>query len=911
MSAPTQGEHSREAVIAEEQEAVDHAYSCLERMRAATAKMVLDPGGANAKDSAELRREHQERLEAYDDLADKPLVFMRVDVSADDAGAAESFYVGRRNVVDEERERVVISWTSEAAVRWRQARQSDPGDVRLRRVLHCERQHVRGFHDEIHRARPSVSLAGRSSLDASASSVPADTPEALDPFLARELDLARDGRMRDIVETIQREQLDLVADDRPGALMVQGGPGTGKTAVGLHRVTWLLDNRGWRAQDVLVVGPHQDFLDFVSTVLPSLGSRGVRTMELSRIWGTGAAPHDTGPRARVKSDLRMAELLRRAVEDVVRPERLEDFVEYGAFTISGGGMSAGVEQADLQRSLEVALARPGSLRYQRDEFHKSLVTGLSARVIRSLSKQEREDRGKEGPHCEGPDRGLREETVVDSRLRAWAERHPRVDALLKALWPLTDEERILRRLFGDRAVLAKAARDLFSEEEQRHLLNKPRTKVVWSQEDRVCLEELRFLVRGERPRRYRHIVLDEAQDLTPMQARSLAQRCPDGSMTVLGDLAQATGPHKYATWGDFARSLGAGQWHTAELLVGYRVPRQIMEFAAPIARRHAPGVEVPRSIRAHGADALTLRHTAPELLLEELERRLWELEAVTGDQRSIAVIIPEDAGIFVGAEEVAEAVAARGRNARLVRVLNVPEVNGLEFDHVVVVEPAAIVGDDQNGLGSLYVALTRSTQSLSVIHARPLPAELVGGESERGPSAETSRASTAEFSEVVARPGEPERGEPERRGAGEGEGFGAPSGLDGLRSLIERGVEHERGSELRQRLWCALMLELHGRGHAPEHDGLVDALCTGPDGDRLFHVLGEDGHTYEGMRQGALRAKEVAHVHGTEADTVCLVLPKAPEQAGAVEAVREMFGILVIWRAGRRWAGPDVFRVLH
>ncbi|GAA1440323.1 hypothetical protein [Nocardiopsis tropica] len=900
MSPSTRREHDRETVIAGEQEAVDRAYTCLERMRARTEKMVLAPGGANAKDSAELRRAHQERLESYDDLADKPLVIMRVDTAFDDGGDGESFYVGRRNVVDDDGDRVVISWTADAAIRWRQARQSDPGGVRLRRVLHCDRQHVRDFHDEIRLSEISGPKSDRSV--AKTASTPIEMVEAVDSFLIQELEQARDGRMRDIVETIQREQLDLVADDRPGALMVQGGPGTGKTAVGLHRVTWLLDNKGWEARDVLVVGPHQDFLDFVSTVLPSLGSRGVRTTELSRIWSTGAAPHDTGPRARTKSDLRMAELLRRAVDDIARPERLGDFVEYGAFTISRAGMSAEVESADLERYLEDALTRPGSLRNQRDQFLESLLNGLAARVLRSVGEQERKDRGKE----QDQERDLeaqKEEAVVDSSLRTWAERHSRVRALVNALWPLTDEERILRRLFGDRSVLAKAAQGLFSEEEQRHLLNKPRTKVVWSQEDRVCLEELRFLVRGERPRGYRHIVLDEAQDLTPMQVRSLAQRCPDGSMTVLGDLAQATGPHRYGTWDNFARSLGTDRWHTAELLVGYRVPRQVMEFAAPIALLHAPGTEVPRSIRASDGNALTLRRATSDTLLDELERRLWELEGATDGQRSIAVIIPEDVDVFIGAEEIAEAVAAKGKNARLVRVLSASEINGLEFDHVVVVEPAAIVGDDPAGLGRLYVALTRCTQSLSVVHARPLPENLGGTEHEEDASAgvvpPTAPADgvRAERTEQAEEDHQAARADPQ-----------APKAL-GLRAFVDEGTEHARDDEGRQRLWHALMFELYERGLHPSHDDLADALSRGPEGTSLFQVLGEGGHTYEGMRQGVLRGREVAHLHADEVDRICLILPQKPVDGWAVDAVRDVFGVCVVWRVKHGWDGPDKDRV--
>lgn len=869
-------------------------------MRAKTEKMVLDPGGANAKDSAELRRRHQERLESYDDLAERPLVTMRVDtaVDGDRDGGGESFYVGRRSVVDDEGNRVVTSSTAKAAVQWRKARQSDPGAVRLRRVLHCDRQNVRDFHDQIRHVETSDPGGDLSLVDSALSSAPTEMVQAVDSFLVQELDQARDGRMRDIVETIQREQLDLVADGRPGVLMVQGGPGTGKTAVGLHRVTWLLDNREWEAQDVLVVGPHQDFLDFVSTVLPSLGSRGVRTLELSQIWGTEMAPRETGPRARIKSDLRMAELLRRAANDIVRPERLADFVEYGAFTISGAGMSAEVEQAVLERYLEDALARSGSLRDQRSQFLESLLNDLAAHVVRFLSKQEREERGK--------DQEVKEEkAVADSRSRAWAERHPRVSALVNALWPLADEERILRRLFSDQAVLTKAARGLFSEEEQRHLLNKSRTKkVVWSQEDRVCLEELRFLVRGERPRVYRHIVLDEAQDLTPMQVRSLAQRCPDGSMTVLGDLAQATGPHRYAGWDDFALSLGTDQWHTADLLDGYRVPRQVMEFAAPVARRHAPGINVPRSIRELEGNVLTLRRAAPDMLLDELERRLWELEATTGGQRSIAVIIPEDVDIFVRAEEVAETVADKGKNARLVRVLSASDVNGLEFDHVVVVEPAMIVGDEPAGLGRLYVALTRCTQTLSVIHARPLPRELSGTEQENtseeeGPSDPSPflHAGTAERTEPITE---------EREATGS---VPPTPEMTGLRAFLEGGTDHAREDEERQHLWHALMFELYERGQSPRHGELADALSSGPEGTCLFQVLGERGHTYEGMRQAVLRGRETAHLHTDEVDRVCLVLPQMPTEGWEVDAIRDVFGVCVLWRVKHGWAGPDMERV--
>ncbi|WP_436758852.1 hypothetical protein [Streptosporangium sp. V21-05] len=706
----------RAEAIAEEQRAVDHAYDCVERRRLKADRVRNTHGQEHSGTGLPFVPDVPPEFGADDDLGGRPLVFMRVDV-ADDPDGRDVWRIGRRSVRDAEGDLVVISWTSDQAVRWMKARSSRPGEIRLRRRLRVHGRTVTDYLDDI---RPRVTNRRTSAplpdgLDAPSS----EEPRAVEPpgedagaFLLADLDRGRDGLMRDIVETIQRDQLDLVSDGRPGVLVVQGGPGTGKTAVGLHRVVWLLDptNRGLTPDDVLVVGPHRGFLRYVSQVLPRLGSRGVATVEVSRLWDGEVRAEDT-PRAHlVKSDERMAEVLRRVVESGVRPEALASHISDDVFSTPYRGTALTLPAAEIEALAVEARDSSGPYLVRRRKFVDTFVDRLLTRYAKALPGQR-----------------------PDGALRSGIEKHGRVASLINAVWPALNAETILRRTLHDAEVLRAAASGLLTAEE-REAVTRPRvaraSEEPWTLDDLVCLEELRHLLSGDEPRRYRHIVVDEAQDLTPMQARSLARRCPGGSMTVLGDLAQTTGARQYDVWERLAGILGGRDgWHMAELTAGYRVPAEVMRFAAPLARAVSLSTAVPESVRGTDETSLTITRAEPDRLADEAVSRALDLATAGLERsRSVALIVSDGSALLEELErkvtEVQGAVPADG--VPPVSVLPATMARGLEFDHVVVVEPAAVHDQGPAGPRRLYVAITRCTQSLSVLHAAPLPAVLGG-----------------------------------------------------------------------------------------------------------------------------------------------------------------------------------------
>ncbi|WP_078661745.1 MULTISPECIES: HelD family protein [Streptomyces] len=711
-------------VLAVEQRAVDHAYRCLERTRREAESLKGMSAAASGKDAIDVNRAWESEL-ARLDLNGNALVFMRVDV--DEGTGRESFYIGRRVVFDEERNPAVISWNAPAAIEWRLTSEQEPGDVRLLRRIVCDERIVQRYFD-LH-GKDSASLAPRAVReepeDTAAAGVGDDSAEGCerghaaaepepgeagefkepdwnDPLLD-ELDRARDGAMHDIVETIQRDQLRLVAERPGGVLIVQGGPGTGKTAVGMHRVSWLLDNRHVAPNDILVVGPSRGFLDYASRALVELGSRGVTMLELSALWSGGNARRDRYETAMVKSDARMARVLRRAVDNhtTTTVERLEALVGGAEFVFELRRREVVVPVAEIAAIAADALTGDGPYRVRQERCVQQLVQHLTQAYIGMLP----------GPA----------DTDYFPKVRQLRS----VTRLLRRIAPELSARDVLRRLLAGGAALA-AAEGILTPEEQTALVDRQdghtsaRATVEASLEDLVCLDELEYLLSGRPERTYGHVVVDEAQDLTPMQARSLARRCPGGSMTILGDLAQATGPFPYQDWEELGTTLtGRDGWRVAELLTGFRVPGEVMDYVRPLGTHCAPGVGVPDSVRRTGTEVIVVRAGDPAQ--RAAERALAIATGPDGARRdrTTAVIVPD---LTSWKETVATAVSGQ----ESVSVLTADEAKGLEFDHVVVAEPSAVTADDPAGPRRLYVALTRCTQSLTVVHERPLP-QWIGG----------------------------------------------------------------------------------------------------------------------------------------------------------------------------------------
>ncbi|MFF1679794.1 HelD family protein [Streptomyces sp. NPDC058256] len=698
-------------VLAEEQQAVDRAYQSLERARREATELKGVAASASGKDAIDANRTWQRELDRLD-LGRNSLVFMRADV--DEGAGRETFHIGRRSILDADRKAAVISWSAPAAVRWRLTSEQDPGDVRLLRQIVCDERVVKRYFDlhgtgvgggqaeEAQQGREDAvvpeAAATEAEADGSGQAAAIEQQEWRDPLLD-ELDRARDGAMHDIVETIQRDQLRLVTEQPSGVLIVQGGPGAGKTVVGMHRVSWLLDNEHVSAEDVLVVGPNRGFLDYARTALVELGSSGVTMLELPALWSGGAARRDPHQVAVLKSDARMSLVLQRAVDNQTTStaERLESLVGGPVFTFELRRREVVVPVAEIAALALDALAGDSPYRVRQERCAQRIVHHLTQTFVGLLP---------------GP---------ADTDYFAEIRQLRPVARLLRRIAPDLSPRDVLRRLLSSGVAMAASAEGVLTPAEQSTLVahqesaGHPRSATEPSLEDLVCLDELEYVLSGRPDRIYGHVVVDEAQDITPMQARSLARRCPGGSMTILGDLAQATGSFPYPDWEQLGTTLtGRDGWRVAELLTGFRVPGEVMDYVRALGAHCAPGIAIPDSVRRTGVKVTVSEGTSPA---ERAAQRATDLAAGSDGAsagRTTAVIVPA-AALWRGS--VAAAVAQHNS----VSVLTADEAKGLEFDHVVVVEPSAIVGDDAAGLRRLYVALTRCTQSLTVVHHRPLP----------------------------------------------------------------------------------------------------------------------------------------------------------------------------------------------
>jgi len=645
--------------LAAEQAYVDNAYACLDRMRETLGRTQ----DAMATEWAALAMEAwaKRRARTFQD-AERGLCFGRLSLDR----TLHPLYIGRRWVHDDKHEVLVVNWQAPAARPFYTATPTDPQRVTQRRRYRTEGRRLVDISDE---ALDGSGVEGASVSD----------------FLLEELERRREGRMRDIVATIQSDQYRLITAEPEGALVVQGGPGTGKTAVGLHRASWLLYTHREQLRRVLVVGPNPTFMDYVSHVLPALGEEAVEQRAVSELLdGVEVGREDAPDVARLKAETRLALVVHRAVELAVRPAP-EELVLYA------DGSFVSVKELEVAALLEEALASGLALAPARERFRMALLRRFYERYGELL-----------GPMAlrsfEDLERALRKNGFLTKYL-------DRVLALPRA-------DKLVARLLTSPAALAEAADGILEPAEQTLLLrDRPRrvADLRWSEHDLPLLDEARVLLEGP-PRTYGHVIVDEAQDLSPMQLLTISRRAVDGSLTILGDVAQATGPIVYRRWQELEPYLPEEAEITIEeLRHAYRVPAEIMELALPLLERIAPDVEPPLAYRRGGDRPLLVRVGEEELIGAALR----EAGALAERDGLLAVIAPRAL--------VAGTPSGDAFDEASVPVLTPRQAKGLEFDHVVVVEPAAIAEDGEQGLRELYVALTRPTKTLVVVHARPLP----------------------------------------------------------------------------------------------------------------------------------------------------------------------------------------------
>ena len=679
-----------------EQAYVDHAYDCLEQTKRAVEAMRESveggPGGTFqhryerdvVHDRVEARLQHLE-------LGDLSLVFGRIDLdpAVDDTPEDnDRFYIGRVAVADARRDPVVVDWRAPVAESFYRATGRDPMGLLRRRHFASRGRTVLGIDDELFGS--ATDALDRGEVQGYGALISA-------------LEESRSGRLSDIVATIQVEQDVIIRSELPGVLVVQGGPGTGKTVVALHRAAYLLYSHRFplEGQGVLVVGPNRVFLSYIEQVLPSLGEAGVQIATLGdlvphvRIGG-----HDDEDTARVKGDLRMIDVVRHAVRDRQRPLRRALRIPYGVQWLT----------LSVDRSAEIVHA--ARRRFRTHNAGRKLVEQLFWEALAESSRA--------GDSAE----------VVKERLRGELA----VREAFERMWPVLTPAELLNDLYGSAGLLELAAHR-FLEPNEWKLLSRARepvaAEVVFTHHDVPVLDEALELL-GPRPRHrdddvvrtYGHIVVDEAQDLSPMQLRVLDRRSLNGSMTIVGDIAQSTGAWAHDDWDQVLEHLPSRRPpRRAELTVGYRVPGPIMDLAARVLRVAAPQLQPPTSIRHTGEEPIVTACTPDGLNAAIAAAVRRELDAVGSG--NVAVVVPgslvERADVALSDAGIDHGRATRQGLDRQVTVVPTSLVKGLELDSVIVVEPSAILREEVRGPQSLYVAVTRSTKRLSILHAEPLP----------------------------------------------------------------------------------------------------------------------------------------------------------------------------------------------
>lgn len=667
--------------------------SALRAMRADAEALNIADVTANWVNAEVLQGEVDARIKALADLSHTPLFFGRLDylhapgLELAEGSEGENFYIGRRHVHDADGDPMVIDWRAPVSQPFYRASKKDPMDLKLRRRFGYTGGELTAYEDE-HLTDPAE--AARTSA-----------------LLQSEIERPRVGPMRDIVATIQPEQDEIVRAGIGGSVCVQGAPGTGKTAVGLHRVAYLLYAHRERLarSGTLVIGPNRSFLHYIEQVLPALGELDVKQATVDDLVGhVEVRGTDEAAAATVKGDARMAEVLRRAVRShITLPQE--------PCVVVRGSRRWRVPAYELEEIVQEL--RDREIRYgaAREALPQRIAHAVLVRM----------EQAGEAP---------------DDRVQDAVARNAAVKAAVKAVWPPVDPAKLVLRLLGDADFLAEQAEGILTPEEQKTILwpqpgsGKRAARSVksakWSAADAVLIDEATDLI--TRTPSLGHVVLDEAQDLSPMQYRAVGRRCTTGSATILGDIAQGTTPWATDTWEEALTHLGKPGSAVEELTQGFRVPREVIAYASRLLPAIAPDLTEATSIREAAGD-FAIRPVDPAGLTAAT---LTACDDALAKEGSIGLIaaearIPE---LRTALEAAGVTCLAPGEETSAeARLTLVPATlaKGLEYDYVVLDEPAAIVDgepDERTGLRRLYVCLTRAVSGLTVVHASALPEQL-------------------------------------------------------------------------------------------------------------------------------------------------------------------------------------------
>jgi DNA helicase IV len=750
--------------LAQEQEYVSMLYGRLdsnrERASARLATVMRENGGTHqARSERESLTVMYFRQIAQFDAAENGLCFGRLDF--DDG---QPRYIGRIGLRDEsgDYDPLLMDWRAPAARPFYLATAASRDGVRRRRHIKTRTRTVTGLDDEV--------------LDLAAADPRQHQGLTGEAALLAAVSASRTGRMSDIVETIQAEQDHIIRSRLPGVLVVQGGPGTGKTAVALHRAAYLLytHREQLSKRGVLIVGPNTTFLRYIGEVLPSLGETGVLMSTIADLYpGITARRAEPAAAAEIKGRLAMAGVLAAAVRD-------RQWVPDQALEIAVDREKLRLDRRTCVRARTRARQSRRPHNEARAIFVREIIEALASQIDSRIDAV-----------APGPGSVLDEVDV--SAIRSDLRRDSEVRRAIRRMWPLLSPQQLLADLFSAPGRLAAAGADL-TEAERALLLRDPGDG--WSPADVPLLDEAaellgeddqaalaqaqaerrarvayaqgvldimsrdnhdddpeiligadmldadRFADRHEadayltaaqraaadRTWAFGHVIVDEAQELSEMAWRMLMRRCPGKSMTIVGDVAQTSDLAGLSSWQQALGRYMADRWQLAQLTINYRAPAEVMAVASDVLAAIDPGLQPPRSVRETGVDPWR-EQVAPAGLAGRLAE-LVAREAAGMDDGRLAVIVPEtllgELGVAITATVPRATVGEDPELGSPVVVLSVAQAKGLEFDSVIVAEPGLVLACSPRGLNDLYVALTRATQRLGVVHSGELPAVLAG-----------------------------------------------------------------------------------------------------------------------------------------------------------------------------------------
>ncbi len=693
--------------LEQEQTYVDRAFELLEASKGLAAHL---------RDTVESKKggTHQARYErdviegqvarrlCSLEIGDRSLCFGRLDMEAgaDDSSADETpatYYVGRVGVWDTEHNPVVVDWRAPISAPFYRATGRDPQGVHRRRHFASRGRQLLRIEDEY---LSEIDLDATTIVDSAGRAIRGIG--TVREFLAQ----SRSGQLGDIVATIQAEQDEIIRSELPGVLVVQGGPGTGKTVVALHRAAYLLYTHRFplEQQGVLIIAPNRLFANYIEVVLPSLGEAGAvvaTPAEMLDLATVTVKDFDDEATARVKGDVRMSKLIRKAIKDRQRPLKRDFSIDYWPEFV-----------------------------FTTDQSRELIHKVRSQRLAHNVARQHIEEGFFSALADCAPDRTVDSDYPYDARsVREDIGHTSEVRRALEWMWPSLSPQQLLKDLFGTRSLLALAGKNKFSEDELDLLRISRDDKQTWTMEDVPLLDEAQYWLNGKSAiRTYGHVVIDEAQDMSPMQLRMFARRSLNGSMTMVGDMAQATSPLAPGSWEDLLELLPS-KWNSriSELSVGYRLPAPICDYVSELLAEIAPEVKMPVAVQQEGEPPRVVGGTdgdgdggpgggadpfglAVEAVRAELAQDAVEtlVVVVADDQLSDCVAALEAAGIDC-------ATAYSGALLKQVSVLPVRFIKGIEVDVAVVVEPRALLDQSSRGRQSLYVALTRAIRRLVVV----------------------------------------------------------------------------------------------------------------------------------------------------------------------------------------------------